>query len=164
MLCLGDLMIVLDTTIVNVALPSIKAKRAELAKLRKQEKGVSTTLVIEERVTNPRKTTVLIKGDFTRPADVVKPGVPRVLPALKVDKYTAFVALTHDPKIDDPALILVSEYSQHPVTRDFRTLSLFPQTTALDWESPLRAEPAEDCSPEAARRTDSTRALAAEAA
>lgn len=27
------------------------------------------------------------------------------LPALAVDRYTAFVALTHDPKIDDPALI-----------------------------------------------------------
>jgi len=26
------------------------------------------------------------------------------LPPLKVDRYTAFVALTHDPKIDDPAL------------------------------------------------------------
>jgi xanthine dehydrogenase accessory factor len=26
------------------------------------------------------------------------------LPALSVDAYTAFVALTHDPKIDDPAL------------------------------------------------------------
>jgi len=26
------------------------------------------------------------------------------LPALAVDRYTAFVALTHDPKIDDPAL------------------------------------------------------------
>jgi xanthine dehydrogenase accessory factor len=27
------------------------------------------------------------------------------LPPLAVDRYTAFVALTHDPKIDDPALI-----------------------------------------------------------
>jgi xanthine dehydrogenase accessory factor len=27
------------------------------------------------------------------------------LPPLNVDSYTAFVALTHDPKIDDPALI-----------------------------------------------------------
>jgi xanthine dehydrogenase accessory factor len=27
------------------------------------------------------------------------------LPPLKVDHYTAFVAVTHDPKIDDPALI-----------------------------------------------------------
>jgi xanthine dehydrogenase accessory factor len=27
------------------------------------------------------------------------------LPPLDIDRYTAFVALTHDPKIDDPALI-----------------------------------------------------------
>jgi xanthine dehydrogenase accessory factor len=27
-----------------------------------------------------------------------------VLPAIGIDQYTAFVALTHDPKIDDPAL------------------------------------------------------------
>jgi xanthine dehydrogenase accessory factor len=27
------------------------------------------------------------------------------LPPLNIDRYTAFVALTHDPKIDDPALI-----------------------------------------------------------
>jgi xanthine dehydrogenase accessory factor len=33
------------------------------------------------------------------------------LPALNVDRYTAFVALTHDPKIDDPALL-------HALARD----------------------------------------------
>src|SRR6201995_900289 len=40
------------------------------------------------------------------------PDVPRVaewpdvaLPPLNVDRYTAFVAVTHDPKIDDPALL-----------------------------------------------------------
>ena len=40
------------------------------------------------------------------------PGVPLIaewpdvaLPPLNVDHYTAFVALTHDPKIDDPALL-----------------------------------------------------------
>jgi xanthine dehydrogenase accessory factor len=33
------------------------------------------------------------------------------LPPLGVDRYTAFVALTHDPKIDDPALI-------HALARD----------------------------------------------
>jgi xanthine dehydrogenase accessory factor len=33
------------------------------------------------------------------------------LPPLNVDRYTAFVALTHDPKIDDPALL-------HAVSRD----------------------------------------------
>ena len=29
----------------------------------------------------------------------------RALPPLGIDRYTAFVALTHDPKIDDPALV-----------------------------------------------------------
>ena len=33
------------------------------------------------------------------------------LPPLNVDHYTAFVALTHDPKIDDPAL-------KHALARD----------------------------------------------
>jgi xanthine dehydrogenase accessory factor len=33
------------------------------------------------------------------------------LPPLKADRYTAFVALTHDPKIDDPAL-------KHALARD----------------------------------------------
>ena len=33
------------------------------------------------------------------------------LPLLNVDRYTAFVALTHDPKIDDPAL-------KHALARD----------------------------------------------
>jgi xanthine dehydrogenase accessory factor len=33
------------------------------------------------------------------------------LPPLNVDHYTAFVALTHDPKIDDPALL-------HALARD----------------------------------------------
>ena len=33
------------------------------------------------------------------------------LPPLNIDRYTAFVALTHDPKIDDPALL-------HAMVRD----------------------------------------------
>ncbi|RDV05288.1 XdhC family protein [Undibacter mobilis] len=33
------------------------------------------------------------------------------LPPLHVDRYTAFVALTHDPKVDDPALL-------HALSRD----------------------------------------------
>lgn len=35
----------------------------------------------------------------------------KALPPLNVDRYTAFVALTHDPKIDDPALM-------HALSRD----------------------------------------------
>jgi xanthine dehydrogenase accessory factor len=33
----------------------------------------------------------------------------KALPPLGIDRYTAFVALTHDPKIDDPALLHVLE-------------------------------------------------------
>ncbi|MDB6138329.1 MAG: hypothetical protein JWO94_1401, partial [Verrucomicrobiaceae bacterium] len=39
-----------------------------------------TTMVLQE-LPKPRKTTLFIKGDFTRPADEVKPGTPAVLPA-----------------------------------------------------------------------------------
>jgi xanthine dehydrogenase accessory factor len=35
---------------------------------------------------------------------VIAEGPDVALPPLNVDRYTAFVALTHDPKIDDPAL------------------------------------------------------------
>ena len=35
----------------------------------------------------------------------------KALPPLNIDRYTAFVALTHDPKIDDPALL-------HALARD----------------------------------------------
>jgi hypothetical protein len=42
-----------------------------------------TTLVLHERTKDPRVTHVHIKGDFTRPGDVVTPGTPAVLPPLK---------------------------------------------------------------------------------
>jgi len=42
----------------------------------------TTTLVMKE-LPKPRKTTVFIKGDFTRPADEVTPGTPKVLHTLK---------------------------------------------------------------------------------
>ncbi|MDB6120629.1 MAG: hypothetical protein JWO08_4410 [Verrucomicrobiaceae bacterium] len=50
--------------------------------LDEQLKKGDTTLVIAE-LPKPRKTTVFVKGDFTRPADEVTPGTPSVLPPLK---------------------------------------------------------------------------------
>ena len=44
--------------------------------------GVPTTLVLQERGQR-RKTTIFIKGDFTRPADEVNSGTPALLPALE---------------------------------------------------------------------------------
>lgn len=54
------------------------ALQENLDKLNSEINGVATTLVMSERQT-PRTTTVLIKGDFTRPADVVSPETPAVL-------------------------------------------------------------------------------------
>ena len=50
-------------------------------KLTTLERGTSkrvTTLVMEE-LKQPRESHVFIKGDFTRPADKVQPGVPEML-------------------------------------------------------------------------------------
>ncbi|HVJ86020.1 MAG TPA: PSD1 and planctomycete cytochrome C domain-containing protein [Caulifigura sp.] len=44
---------------------------------REVDKGVST--MVMQELTQPRKSHVFIKGDFTRPADEVTPGVPSVL-------------------------------------------------------------------------------------
>ena len=54
-------------------------------KLDAEVNGVATTLVMKERET-PRKTTVFIKGDFTRPADEVVPGTPSILHPPKSDR------------------------------------------------------------------------------
>jgi xanthine dehydrogenase accessory factor len=63
---------------------------------------IARTLGLDMTVVDPRTA-------FATPERF--PGVPLVadwpdvaLPPLGVDRYTAFVALTHDPKIDDPAL------------------------------------------------------------
>lgn len=45
----------------------------------------TTTLVLAER-SSPRRTTVFMKGDFTRPGDEVGPGTPSVLPPLGSEK------------------------------------------------------------------------------
>ena len=47
--------------------------------------GGTTTLVMKE-LPKPRKTTVFIKGNFTRPADEVTPGTPKVLHAFEQPK------------------------------------------------------------------------------
>lgn len=48
-----------------------------------QMSGVTTTLVLSER-SQPRITTVFVKGDFTRPAEVVSPQTPAVMHPLPV--------------------------------------------------------------------------------
>lgn len=50
--------------------------------LDRQLNGVPTSLVLQERA-QPRKTTIFIKGDFTRPADEVTSGTPALLHAFE---------------------------------------------------------------------------------
>jgi mono/diheme cytochrome c family protein len=64
---------------------SYKKKQADAAKLKKAAPGVTTTLVMQERK-EPRETFLFIKGDFTRPADKMAPGVLKVLHPLKAEK------------------------------------------------------------------------------
>ncbi len=42
------------------------------------------------------------------------------LPKLGVDRFTAFIALTHDPKIDDPALLHAFERAASTSARSAR--------------------------------------------
>ena len=64
-----------------------------------------TTLVMKE-LPKPRKTTILIKGDFTRPADEVTPGTPGVLHPFK--------STPHQPNRLDLAKWIVSP--ENPLT------------------------------------------------
>ncbi len=61
-----------------------KKKTAELAKAKKSSPSVTTTLVMQERK-EPRESHLFIKGDFTRPAEQVMPGVLQVLHPLKAE-------------------------------------------------------------------------------
>jgi ABC-type uncharacterized transport system involved in gliding motility auxiliary subunit len=44
--------------------------------------------------------------------------------------------------IDDPSFVLASEYSKHPITKGFKTITVYPATAALEAEptSPFKAE------------------------
>ena len=55
-----------------------KARNTKLTKLEKGTAKPVTTLVMQE-LKEPRATHVFIKGDFTRPAEAVQPGVPAAL-------------------------------------------------------------------------------------
>src|SRR6202050_4325353 len=62
----------------------------------------------------------------------------KALPPLNVDRFTAFVALTHDPKIDDPALL-------HALARDcFYIGALGSRKTHAKRGERLRAQGADD--------------------
>ncbi|MBM3822888.1 MAG: DUF1553 domain-containing protein [Verrucomicrobia bacterium] len=68
--------------------PAYRRQMAVVEQLRKARPEVTTALVMSERK-DPRVTHRLIKGDFTRPAEVVDPGVPASLPPLTPESKQA---------------------------------------------------------------------------
>ena len=114
-----------------------------LQELEQRRKDIPTTLVMRERK-EPRATHLLIKGDFTRPADLVEPGTPAVL--------HPFVAVNQPSRLDlarwmvDPAnpltaRVLVNRFWQQffgsgivTTDNDFGVTGAFPtHPELLDW-------------------------------
>ena len=63
---------------------------------------IGTLLDYDVTIVDPR--TAFASPERFPDVKVVAEWPEQALPPLNVDRYTAFVALTHDPKIDDPAL------------------------------------------------------------
>jgi len=106
-------------------------------------KNGTTTLVMKE-LPQPRKTTLFIKGDFTRPSEEVQPGVLAVLPALPAGAKADRLALARwliDPKNPLTARVIVNRVWQQYFGRglvstenDFGTMGRLPtHPELLDW-------------------------------
>ncbi|MBN8421635.1 MAG: PSD1 domain-containing protein [Verrucomicrobia bacterium] len=106
-------------------------------------KNGTTTLVMKE-LPQPRKTTLFIKGDFTRPSDEVQPGVLAVLPPLPQGAKADRLALARwliDPKNPLTARVIVNRVWQQYFGRglvstenDFGTMGRLPtHPELLDW-------------------------------
>jgi xanthine dehydrogenase accessory factor len=70
---------------------------------------IATLLDYDVTIVDPR--TAFATPERFPDVKVIAEWPDKALPPLGVDRYTAFVALTHDPKIDDPALL-------HALSRD----------------------------------------------
>ncbi|MDZ4403821.1 PSD1 and planctomycete cytochrome C domain-containing protein [Prosthecobacter sp.] len=106
-------------------------------------KNGTTTLVMKE-LPQPRKTTLFIKGDFTRPADEVQPAVPAVLHPLPENTKRDRLALAQwliDRRNPLTARVLVNRVWQQYFGRglvetenDFGTMGRLPtHPELLDW-------------------------------
>ncbi|HEY1051701.1 MAG TPA: PSD1 and planctomycete cytochrome C domain-containing protein [Prosthecobacter sp.] len=108
-----------------------------------QLRNGTTTLVMKE-LAQPRKTTIYIKGDFTRPADEVQAAVPAVLHPLPANTKADRLALAQwliDRRNPLTARVLVNRVWQQYFGRglvetenDFGTMGSLPtHPELLDW-------------------------------
>ena len=122
--------------------PAAKKLKQALNKIKRDAPAIVTTMVVRERAT-PRETHLLLGGDFTRPADVVEPGTPQVLPALPTSTPTRMdlARWLVDPKNPLTARVAVNRIWQEHFGRglvetenDFGTQGSPPSHPALlDW-------------------------------
>jgi len=66
--------------------------------------GRNACWVIELTIVDPR-TAFATPGTFSQASRCFPDGPTQALQKIQLDRWTAFVALTHDPKIDDPAIV-----------------------------------------------------------
>lgn len=121
-----------------------QALKQRVDRLDRQVNGVATTLVMHER-DKPRKTTVFVKGDFTRPAEEVFPATPSVLhPFQPAEDYANRLDLARwltSPENPLTARVIVNRVWQVYFGRgivetdnDFGTLGSAPtHPDLLDW-------------------------------
>src|SRR6185437_10315367 len=76
--------------------------------------AITTTMVIAQRPT-PRDTWVFVKGDFTRHAELVTPGVPAILPQISTANPTRLdlARWLVDPRNPLTARVTVNRIWQH---------------------------------------------------
>jgi mono/diheme cytochrome c family protein len=83
--CKGERDKLRDYFLTRAAPENLRRAHAELKELRKQkaelEKKILTTMVMAE-MKQPRRTHVLVRGDYRHKGELVEPGVPSVLPPL----------------------------------------------------------------------------------
>lgn len=121
---------------------AFRSLNEKLMEVDAQLRNGTTTLVMKE-LAQPRKTTLFIKGDFTRPADEVSPGVPAILPPLKTEKPNRLDLARWLVRRDNPltARVLVNRLWQQYFGRglvetenDFGTMGSAPShPELLDW-------------------------------
>ena len=120
-----------------------KKLAAEITKHKKTRPRIATTLVMAQRKT-PRASHRFVNGDFTRPAEQVKPGTPAILHNLPDKKnsnrldFAYWIASKNNPLL---ARVTVNRIWQHyfgigivETENDFGTQSLPPShPKLLDW-------------------------------
>jgi xanthine dehydrogenase accessory factor len=86
----------------NVHLPPVKLVITGAVHISQALAEIARVIDLDCTIIDPR-TAFATAGRFPH-TRVIAEWPERALPGLALDRYTAFVALTHDPKIDDPGL------------------------------------------------------------